>query len=132
MALCGKDRVNVLTPRDSLRTSVVTQQFFWYQVDDAIDYEIQIVSPSFDQIDRFIVDTIITKNKISFTLTPGNYQWSVRAFNNSSASPYTTSNLFIDSTIDLTTQTLQLSSPKANDTPTRPMPTFSTPAANPY
>lgn len=112
----NNESIEVLTPRDSLRTSVATQQFFWYELEDAIDYELQIVTPSFSQIDRLILDTIIAKNKVLMTLTPGEYQWSVRAFNNSSASPYTVHTLFIDSTINLTTQTLQLLSPRDFDT----------------
>ena len=108
------ESVEVLTPRDSLRTSIATQQFLWYELDDAIDYELQIVSPSFAQIDRLIIDTIITRNKFLITLTPGEYQWSIRAFNYSS--PYTVHTLFIDSTINLSTQTLQLLSPKDFDT----------------
>lgn len=111
-----KEVIEILTPRDSLVTSVVTQLFFWSEVSDAIDYELQIVSPSFQQIDRFVLDTILTSNKFQFTLVPGDYEWSVRAFNNSSATPYTVHRLFIDSTIDLTTQTLQLISPSDFDT----------------
>lgn len=111
-----REKLEILTPRDSLRTSVATQQFFWYELDDAVEYELQIVSPSFALIDRFILDTVITKNKLFMTLTPGEYQWSVRAFNYSSASPYTVQTLFIDSTINLSTQTLQLISPKDFDT----------------
>lgn len=112
----NNEKVEVLTPRDSLRTSVVSQLFFWYEVADAIDYELQIVSPSFSQIDRFALDTIVNNNKFQFTLTPGQYEWSVRAFNNSSNTDYTVHTLFIDSTIDLTTQTLILVRPSAFDT----------------
>jgi hypothetical protein len=115
----------VLTPRDSLRTDVVSQLFFWYEVADAIDYELQIVSPSFSSINRFVLDTIVTTNKVQFTLTPGTYQWSVRALNNSSATDYTTHTLFVDSTIDLTTQTIVLLNPPNQDTTPELSKTFS-------
>ena len=119
-----KEVVEVLTPRDSLRTSVSTQLFLWYAVPDAIDYELQIVSPGFDQIDRFVLDTIVTDTRFEQTLAPGTYQWSIRAFNNSSATLYTVHTLFIDSTIDLTTQTLQLIKPVDGEISNQPSKKF--------
>lgn len=109
-------KVEVFVPRDSLRTDIATQLFYWYDVKGAAKYELQIVTPSFDRIDRLVLDTNITGNKFEFTLQPGTYQWSVRAYNFSSTTGYTTQFIFIDSTLDLNNQKLVLLKPANRDT----------------
>lgn len=108
--------VEVFVPRDSLQTEIATQLFYWYYVNGATNYELQIVTPSFARIDRLILDTVIAGNRYEFTLSPGTYEWSIRAFNGSSSTDYTVSRLYIDSTLDLTNQTVVLLSPLNKDT----------------
>ncbi len=111
-----QDIVEVFIPRDSLRTDIATQQFYWYEVEGAIDYEFQIAEPDFAGINRLITDTITTSTRINISLQPGEYEWRVRAFNNSSATSYTSRKLFIDSTLNLSNQELVLISPSDQDT----------------
>jgi hypothetical protein len=47
-------------------------------------------------------------------LVPGTYQWRIRALNGSSATPYVVRTLTIDSTTDLSSQTIILNSPANN------------------
>ncbi len=99
-----EETVEVFLPRDSLRTDIATQLFYWYHVEGAEKYELQIVSPSFDRIDRLVLDTNVSDNKFEFTLQPGTYEWSIRAYNFSSSTGYTVYGLYIDSTLDLSNQ----------------------------
>ncbi len=110
------EQVYVLTPRDSLKTEVASQLFYWYGVEGATGYELQIVSPNFNRIDQLVLDTNIGGTKFQFTLNPGEYEWSIRAYNNSSSTAYTVHRLYIDSTLNLNNQTVVLKSPSDNDT----------------
>lgn len=111
--------VEIFVPRDSLQTNIATQLFYWYHVSGATKYELQIATPTFDKIDRLVLDTNVTGNQYELTLSPGSYEWRVRAFNGSSATDFTVSRLYIDSTLDLTNQTVVLLNPLDRDTSNR-------------
>jgi hypothetical protein len=85
-------------------------------VGGAEGYNLQIVSPSFSSITRLVLDSNISKNKFTYSLMPGAYQWRVRAYNNSSETDYVTYSITIDSTADITQQTIILVSPSDKDT----------------
>lgn len=106
--------VYVNAPPDSLRTTIITQTFWWDFIDGADYYNLQIVSPRFELIERLVLDTTITENKFTFALLPGIYEWRISAFNSGYATPYTVSTLFVDSTMDLTLQQVSLKTPSSN------------------
>ena len=103
-------------PVDSLVTPVATQSFWWEPVDGASHYLIQVVSPRFDSVFTAVVDEKVDTNKFETTLEPGAYQWRVKAKNSASESPWITHSLFIDSTVDLSAQSVVLIAPSQNDT----------------
>ncbi|MCR9155549.1 MAG: hypothetical protein NXI09_15700 [Bacteroidetes bacterium] len=111
-----EDAVEVFIPRDGLRTDVATQQFYWYELAGAEDYQLQVASPDFQEIERLVLDTIMTNTRLFLTLAPGDYEWRVRAFNNSSASLFSSRRLYIDSTLNLSNQTVQIVDPSDQDT----------------
>lgn len=98
-------------PQDCLKTEALTQVFWWEEVVGTLKYNLQIASPSFNNIQELVLDSNITKTQYQFTLHPGTYQWRVRAFNGSSTTLYTTYNLIIDSTANLASQQVVLITP---------------------
>ena len=108
--------VEVIMPVDSLVTPVAMQSFWWESVDGASHYLIQVVSPRFDSVLTAVVDERVDTNKFETTLEPGEYQWRVKAKNSASESPWITHSLFIDSTVDLSAQSVVLDLPTQNDT----------------
>jgi hypothetical protein len=108
--LSGK-KVVLLAPGDSLRTEYGTQTFYWEELDGALTYNLQVATPSFSRIEQLIVDTTVSSQKFTMNLTPGMYEWRVRAQNGSSKTEYVTRSLQIDSTMDLTKQKVLLNSP---------------------
>ncbi len=100
-------KVVLMAPADSSRSDHYTQTFLWEKVTDAEKYNLQIVMPSFDHIDRFVVDTNISLTQFSLTLYPGTFTWRVKAFNSEYATDYTTAVLFIDTTQNLDNVILQ-------------------------
>ncbi|HKC66696.1 MAG TPA: hypothetical protein VKG26_00560 [Bacteroidia bacterium] len=107
----SKSTVTILAPADtaSLTSSNVT--FWWNTVDGALKYNIQIVKPSFSNIQSLLIDSNVTTNKFTYTFNPGSYQWRIRAFNGSSTTAFFTRSFVIDSSLNLTTSTVQLISP---------------------
>lgn len=117
-------RVTLIAPMDSLVSENYTQLFKWNEVEDAIDYQLQIVRPRFDSIEEFVLDSAVTSTLFNFTLFPGTFQWRVRARNGSSETPYVTRNLRIDSTVNLNGVTPTLRSPIDNLVTNQTSPTF--------
>lgn len=108
-----KERMVVLAPIDSL-TATSTVTFLWDEMDGADNYHLQIVSPTFDSLLVLLQDTLIAGNRFVTTLSRGSYQWRIRGGNSAYFSPYLTRTLFVDSTSDLSQQTLVVSSPPQN------------------
>jgi hypothetical protein len=80
----------ITAPVDNLVTTATTNTFAWEPVDGADKYQIQIVSPKFDSVVMFAVDSSFIKTTFTYTLTPGKYQWRVRASNASTQTSYFT------------------------------------------
>jgi hypothetical protein len=106
-----KKDVTIIAPANNTVSTSFTQTFWWEELKGAEKYTLQIVRPSFSSVQQLILDTNVTSNKFSYTLQPGTYQWRLQAINNSSETPFVTYTLTIDSTLNLSGQTLVLSSP---------------------
>lgn len=100
----SSDVVQLVSPSDSVKTTVVAQTFIWQAVKGATGYRLEIATPSFDRAEQMVVymelDTIVYK----CTLFPGNFQWRVVALNSSSSSKFATRSLLITSTDDISGQ----------------------------
>jgi len=110
------NKVVLLSPPDSLRTVIATQTFWWEEVEFADEYDFQLVSPSFEYIERIFIESTLEITKFDYTMIPGEYQWRVRAKNYSYETEYFTHTLYIDSTNDISQETIQLLSPVDYDT----------------
>ncbi|HEX8514830.1 MAG TPA: hypothetical protein VF868_01435 [Bacteroidia bacterium] len=110
----SKKSIVIIAPADNITSSTFTPTFWWNDVKGANKYQLQIVKPDFATIQQFIVDTTVTTDRFIYTLSPGRYQWRVRALNGSSSTEYVTYSLTIDSTLDLSGQTMILATPSDN------------------
>ncbi len=88
-------QINIIAPVDNLVTISTTNTFAWDPVDGAAKYQLQIVSPKFDSVVRFVTDSAFTSNLLTYTLTPGVYQWRVKATNAGSQTIYFTRKITI-------------------------------------
>lgn len=80
--------VIITAPIDSLQTSSASNTFVWENVKGAVRYQFQIVSPRFDSVVRFVVDSSLTSTIFTYSLSPGKYQWRVRGINTSTQTAY--------------------------------------------
>lgn len=103
-------KLSLLAPADRLESNSYKQSFWWEQNFDASIYRLQVVSPKFDSVASFVLDTVITADKFTYTLEPGKYQWRVRAENGSSRTEYYTRSFTIYPS-SLGSQSLQLINP---------------------
>lgn len=117
--------VNVVmkAPTNNLTTTQESQTFWWDYVAGATFYNIQIVSPSFDSVQQLVTDSEVTENTFEMALPPGEYQWTVVAYNNNYQSQSEIFNLTIEESSTLDGQNVLLVSPSdnaiTNDNPIR-------------
>jgi len=83
-----RDRVVLVAPADGLVTADSLPFFAWQAPDSNIHYELQIVTPRFDSVARFVVDSSLSLHQLQIALPGGSYQWRVRAYNSSSTTPF--------------------------------------------
>lgn len=110
----SKSSVTILAPANNYVSKDYTILFWWEEVEGAEHYNVQIVKPSFTSGQQLVADTTLSGNKYAITLTPGKYQWRVKALNNSSSTDYLTYNLSIDSSQNLSSQSVIIISPTNN------------------
>ncbi len=110
----SKKHITVLAPPNGYSTTTNSITFWWEETEGANEYNIQIVKPSFSWVQLLVCDTMVEGTKFTYTLVPGTYQWRIRCLNGSSDGPFTTLDLTVDSTANISGQTLVLKSPAAN------------------
>lgn len=103
--------VSIIAPIDNLSSPNNTITFWWDELDGAEKYNLQIVKPNFNSVAQLILDTNITSTKFYKTLTPGTYQWRIKAINNGGSTAYVTRNLIIDTTSNLSLVSVNLITP---------------------
>jgi hypothetical protein len=110
----SKQTVQAEAPTDQYQSSSYTINFWWDQVDHALSYHLQVVTPSFAAPGGLVLDTIVSKNTFAFNLNPGNYQWRVMAENGSSQTAFCSPRSFTIVASSIKQQTVQLLSPANN------------------
>ncbi|WP_436834212.1 hypothetical protein [Parapedobacter sp. DT-150] len=103
--------VELLSPGADAQTNVYVVNFLWEPLDHALQYRLQLASPSFDSVALFHADTTLEKTVFSISLPPGEYQWRVKALNGSSETAYTTRGFTIHEAALSTQTVLQVTPP---------------------
>ncbi len=109
-------KVTLLSPPDKFETTKASWQFKWEPVDFADKYNIQISTPGFKYPEHLILDTTISSSHLDYTLFPAEFEWRVKAINNSYETYYSVFKLTVDSTSDISTENVQLLKPLNFDT----------------
>lgn len=103
--------VELYAPKNGASLTASNVTFWWSDIEDATYYNIQVVSPSFDMAQILWHDSIVPSNKIRFALQPGQFEWRVRAINDISETCFSSTSFRVDSTVDLTSQSIILYTP---------------------
>ena len=107
----SKKLVTLEAPVNQYQSTSYTINFWWDAVDNALTYHLQVVTPTFASPGSLVLDTIVTSNKFSFTLSPGNYQWRVTAENGSSQTAFAGPRNFTIDASSIKQQSVLLNSP---------------------
>lgn len=91
----SKKEVFLKTPAPDYSTDQPDQLFWWDHLEGATAYEVLIVTPDMDNPTALLLDSVVTENKLRFTLSAGEFQWCVRGTNNGYKTAYTCRTLFI-------------------------------------
>ncbi len=84
--ISGK-RVTIVAPVDGTEITEGTVSFRWNELNGADRYRVTVVSPDFEHASLVVKDAVIYRDPLEMSygfeieLAPGNYQWSVQAFN---------------------------------------------------
>lgn len=92
------DLVTLNSPYNGLHSEDYTQTFWWDDVTGASGYNLQVVTPSFEQMKKLVLDTNITDNQFTYSFYPDTFTCRVRAYNAAYSSEYTYATFYIDST----------------------------------
>lgn len=110
----SKKTIQPEAPSDQYQSTSYTVNFWWDEVDHALSYHLQVVTPSFASPGNLVLDTIVQKNTFAFNFNPGNYQWRVLAQNGSSQTLYSNPRSFSVVATSIKQQSVQLTSPANN------------------
>jgi len=110
-----KQEIKIIVPTNNTISTNTNITFDWEDIKGAIEYRIQVASPSFNNSSLFYMDSTVDVSTLVLTLLPNEYQWRVRAENNSSQTNYSDiMNLKIDSSYNLNSQSILLYTPEDN------------------
>ncbi|MGY3214546.1 hypothetical protein [Mucilaginibacter sp. HD30] len=107
-------KVVPLAPGYLTKSASYAVTFWWEPVEDALSYNLHVVGPSFSSIGTLVADTVVTSNKFTLNLKPGDYQWRVSAMNGSSQTAFSRPWSFTVLLSSIKGQSVQLKSPPNN------------------
>lgn len=108
------EELNLLAPSDGLVINDTNVTFSWESASEATSYSFQIARPDFENPEELVVNTSFdTVGNQSFTLEDNtSYQWRVKAINETSETAYTTRDLSVNVTEDLSEQEVVIVAPE--------------------
>ena len=107
--------VVIIAPVDGADIITGTINFNWQSVTGATMYQLQIAYPNFETPIQIIRDEMLTMLSYTTELESNDYEWRIKAINDTSETPYTTQSLFVvEEIIDLSDQTVVIIAPEDN------------------
>lgn len=106
------ETVVIIAPADATVTELQTLQFWWEEIDGADEYDFELVYPDFVSPTLLLIDSTVSRNLVTFSLSPGfSYTWRVRAINGAYESGWTEGTLTVDSALSCLDQIVLLTAP---------------------
>nr|WP_321355539.1 hypothetical protein [uncultured Draconibacterium sp.] len=96
------EKLNIIAPHNNSILKETEVRFLWDPVEGATHYHIQIVSPTFNLAEKFVVDTITNNYSYITEIPQGNYEWRISGEN----SYYYTEYKYLTFSIELVTDTI--------------------------
>lgn len=77
----SKINIKVQLPANGCELLQNRVSFVWEEEEGVDTYHVVVVTPSFDSIQTYLCDTVLSSNKMKLNLMAGKYQWSIQAEN---------------------------------------------------
>ena len=92
----SNDQIEIIAPTNNSTLTIENVNFSWGSIEDAEQYKLQIVTPSFEEANQVVLDTTIIATGFNKNLGAGDYQWRVRAENSDYQTVFTTQSFSIE------------------------------------
>lgn len=73
--------ISLKAPYDEAVLKDKDVSFWWTNVRNISGYQLQVVTPGFDKVEKVIVDDVLIEERFDYELQEGVYEWMVRAYN---------------------------------------------------
>ena len=83
--------VSLLAPTNGVSLVTGDVIFNWQTVNGATDYELQVATPSFENAEQIVLDTIVSGVSFTQLLEANIYEWRLKALNSAYETNYTKS-----------------------------------------
>jgi hypothetical protein len=106
--------LQLISPVNNATLNNAQVSFYWDNVEDAINYKIQIATPAFSNASEVVLDTLISETSFDINLESNEYEWRVRAENNNTKTAFTTAHFTLEPeifTYDISNDTIILLAP---------------------
>ena len=100
------EKTVLLSPPNGFSDSLLSKTFWWEEIEGVDEYQLQVVSPTFDSTIVLSLDTIVADVIYTTTLSPGNYEWRVRPVNDSYKGIWVKRTFTIEDTDNLSGQSI--------------------------
>ncbi|MEM7087109.1 MAG: hypothetical protein AAF489_13060 [Bacteroidota bacterium] len=109
------DQVTLLAPSENAQIASNSIQFDWEALEDATSYELQVVTPNFDNPVQFVVNEILDSlTNFESILEVNPYEWRVRAKNSNYETSYSSASFEVIPVSNFSDNTVVLLSPENN------------------
>ncbi|WP_052143794.1 hypothetical protein [Wocania ichthyoenteri] len=88
--------VQILAPTNGAILDTLTTTFTWDALEAAESYHLQVVTPSFENANQIVADTLLVKTSFSKLLPINTYEWRIRAENAAYKTSYTKQSFTIE------------------------------------
>lgn len=106
--------MQLLAPANNAQFNSTSVTFTWEALEDATKYRIQIAKPNFATANEIVLDTETTETSFTKQLNIGEYEWRVKALNNSYSTEFVSRSLSIVSNADFNNNIVVLNTPTNN------------------
>jgi uncharacterized protein YegP (UPF0339 family) len=104
--------IQIKAPSSGWKSTDNKVSFRWEEVPDAVNYQLEVVTPGFSVDHKLVFETMLTAAKFDTSLISGDYQWRIKASNSASETAYFTSSFTILHPLNIASQQVSLKMPE--------------------
>ncbi len=103
--------IESISPKAGWSTTDHEVKFSWSPMEGATEYHFELGSPSFNDLQQLVCDSVLTKTTLTLDIPEGSYQWRIRGQNFGYFSLYSKADFQVIPEFDLSKQSITLIQP---------------------